>query len=120
MLDRNVFAEYAKLNDKFVAECERVIKVLERDDVDWVFMREFRLDFDNNVYCWGDDSWGYGGYEEYDKSFPSEYLMMSDDELNKIVDEKIAERKKLNEKREEEERKRKLREYNRLKKELGL
>lgn len=99
--------KYAKLNEEFLSECDRVANIL-KDAPEYQtecgnisFANCFTLDDDNDVHWEGDEYWNYGGHEHHDGYFPAEYLTMSDEELKKIVDKKIEE---YNKKQEEKKR----------------
>lgn len=113
------------LYDKFLEECDRVACILKqapeyKNDIE--FADKFVLE-DDTVFWEGDEYWNYGGHEYHSGTFPAEYLTMSDEELNKIVDTKIKEYEKREEEkkrlRREAEKAARLKEYEKLKAEFG-
>lgn len=118
--------QYQKLHDEFVSECERVAKILSN--------LEDSYPYDNTAFaetfepCGVEVSWaGYdihcGETDYYNGYFPIEYLTMTDDELNKIVEKKNEERKAEQERREKakaaQEKEWRKAKYEELKKEFG-
>ncbi len=118
--------QYQKLHDEFVSECKRVAKILSN----------LENSFPNDNIAFAETfepagvevSWtGYDSYcgetDYYSGYFPIEYLTMTDDELNKIVEKKNKEWEAEQERREkakaaQEKEKRKAK-YEELKKEFG-
>ena len=54
-------------------------------------MDTYELDEDE-VWCEGDEYWGYGGHEHYSGKFPALLLTLTDDEINKWIDDKLQKR----------------------------
>lgn len=114
--------EYRLLNDRVNKECERVCNILKKFKPCFRHMDEFIVDEDK-VFCAGDEYWAYGGYDRHEDSFPTNYLSMSDDALEVLVDTWIEEKNKIIEeerKRSEEEKEKLEREqYEKLKQKYG-
>ena len=119
MFTERELKDYKELQDKFYSKCERVAKILEDlleykgTDNEFIFYaKTFILDED-----WVE--WEYIGYSGI---FPTEYLTMSDTQLERIVGDRNAdwrrkqeERKKSEEQLSKEERRK---QYEILKKEF--
>lgn len=125
-MKKNELVKLIELDRKFKEDCERVAAILEgiKDKGNYIcFAHTFRIE-DGEVY-WEGDEWGsYQYHEEHDGYFPLEYLTMSNEELEKIVEERNTELQREIEKKEKEknawDRKAKLELYEKLKKELGI
>ena len=118
--------QYQKLHDEFVSECKRVAKILSN--------LEDSYPFDNTAFAETFEpagvevSWaGYdtcrGETDYYNGYFPIEYLTMTDDELNKIVEKKNKQWEAEQERREKakaaQEKEWRKAKYEELKKEFG-
>lgn len=117
------------LYGKFEKDADRVARILRGskkqtycgDDINYA--DEFRVDGD--LVRWEGDEYGsYQYHEVHSGVFPLEYLSMTDDELNKIVEQENREYEEEQEAKrkikEEYEKKTKLAMYNKLKAELGV
>ena len=118
--------QLCQLNDKFLADAERVAKILKEDlksDRDSRFAETFYIEGDE-VCFEGDEYWNYGGHEHIKGYFPLSYLTMSDEELTRLVEKRNEEYQKEKDeekrRREKRERKSKMEQFNKLKNELGL
>lgn len=125
-MKKNELIKLVELDRKFKEDCERVAAILEgiKDKNNHIcFAHTFRI-ADDDVYWEGYEMGAYNYGEEHDGFFPLEYLTMSNEELEKIVEERNTELQKEIEKKEKEEkakdRKAKLAIYEKLKKELGI
>ena len=92
-MTKNELIAFKKMYANFENDCNRVCNILKRFDRDHAFLDTFKLS-DDVVECTGDEYWNYGGHEEYYKVFDAEYLTMTNDELNKMVDEWIEQKEK--------------------------
>ena len=115
-----------QLNDKFLADAERVASILKEDlktNREARFADKFYIE-DDTVCFEGEEHWSYGGYEHHIGYFPLSYLAMSDEELTNLVTERNKEyqkeKKKKKKRQKEKERERKLEQFKNLKSELGL
>jgi len=95
----------SKLNSKFQDRCFEIAKIMKSLDYEFEYLSNWQL-CDNEVCGEGDEHLGYGEYEHHYGSFSAEWLSLSDEEITKIVNEriKIKQDKKAEEKRKEEER----------------
>lgn len=117
--------KYKKLNYEFYNDCERVAHILEGVEEwklqygsDISYAEEFRLSITGGIVIWKGEK-----YDDIQSDcFDSDYLTMTDEELQKIVDDKNEEyhKRKEKEKMEQEKHNRDKRfaEYERLKKEF--
>lgn len=108
--------QLAELQNIFEERCSEVTNILGKMDkyynTGFSCSDTFRIDV-GTVCCEGDDYWQYGGHEHYVDYFDAELLSMTNEEIEKYVEEKIqikiAEKKakdaELLKKKEEEERK---------------
>ena len=118
-MTREELVQYSKLSDKFYEACKRYCKAMERYgyfeycDID-------TFDIDGMIIC------GSGRDQDGDYcsvSFNAEYLLMTDEELDKHVQDQISKRNKEQEEKNrrimeaEEKADRKL--YEKLKKRFG-
>lgn len=121
--------KYSELNSIFEDDCSRVANILSKlekpkryDGCDITYADNFTL-CGAEVDWTGDEYWNYGGHEHHSGSFHKEYLTMTDDELNAIVDEenrKYHEELEAAEKsKKAEDRAKRLKQYQELKKEFG-
>ena len=124
-MEKSDLKKYTELYNKFLEDCDRVANILKqapeyKNDID--FADKFVLE-DDTVFWEGDEYWNYGGHEYHSGNFPADYLIMSDEELKKIVDKKIEEYNKREEEkkrlRREAEKAARLKEYEKLKAEFG-
>lgn len=114
--------KFEEMQDLFQIRCEIVCDILSplKDSYNHVY--EFSIDGDD-VCGWGEETWQYGGYEEYSVDFPKEYIYMDDSEIQKIVDDElkrradVISRKKANDEKLKAEKEKA--EYERLKKIYG-
>ena len=105
---------YSELNEQFIEDCNRVCHILQgiekhrkSEYSNYAYADEFNLEGD--VVEWsGEETWSYGGHEYHSGNFPKEYLTMTDEELQKIVDKENKEyfEKQEAKKKEREERQR--------------
>lgn len=118
--------QYQKLHDEFVSECKRVAEILSN--------LEDSYPYDNTAFAETFEpagvevSWtGYDTYrgetDYYNGYFPIEYLTMTDDELNRIVEKKNeeweAEKERINKEKAAKEKEKRKAQYDELKKEFG-
>ena len=108
--------QLAELQNIFEERCSEVTNILGKMDkyynTGFHCCDTFRIDGEC-VCCEGDDYWSYGGHEHYVEYFDAELLSMTNEEIEKYVEEKnqikIAEKKAKDEellkKKEAEERK---------------
>lgn len=93
MIDKEL-TEFIKLNRKFNDSAARVCKLLERMNDEYQYIDSFQYDeSDSTVYCEG----GYSHLGEYNMVttyFPSCLLTMTDNDVNKWIDEKISQNEK--------------------------
>ena len=128
-MTREELENYVELDKKFGQDCNRVAAILRKrvreasyGGCNIAFADEFYLSWDDVKWV-GEETWSYGGYERHSGSFPKEYLTMSDEELQAIVDkenkewEEEIDRKKRE--KEEREKAKRMEEYEKLKKEFG-
>lgn len=116
------------LNEKFLANAERVASILDKvkdfhdECSDIHYADTFRLE-DNSVWWEGDESWYYGGHEHHSGEFDVELLSMTDEELNSMVDKlnkEYDERElKKQKEKEEAEKKKEFEQYMKLKEKFG-
>ena len=115
--------QYKKLNEQFRNDCDRVCLAFSRYNDEYKFLDTFSLE-NGEVFCSGDEYWNYGGHEHYTYSFNAKYLTYSDEELETFVDELIDKREKEEQEEKEKEEQKQyendLKQYNELKKKLGL
>lgn len=71
--------------------CPHITTLLVRLSEDFRYMDTFILDGDE-VWCEGDEYWGYGGHEHYSGKFPTSLLALTDDEINKWIDDELQKR----------------------------
>ena len=119
--------QYQKLHDEFVSDCERVAKILSNLEEE-SFLNDntaFAETFESvgtEVHWTGSDSY-CGETDYYDGYFPIEYLTMTDDELNKIVEKKNeeweAEQERRNKEKAAQEKEKRKAKYEELKAEFG-
>ena len=114
--------KYEEMQDEFQTMCKRFCHILRRLDHSFNWVDEFKIDGDD-VCGWGEETWQYGGYEEYSVDFPKEYIYMDDSEIQKIVDDELKRRADVRSRRREIDEKLKIEkekaEYERLKKIYG-
>ena len=108
--------QLAELQNIFEERCSEVTNILGKMDMyyntGFSCCDTFRIDGEC-VCCEGDEYWKYGGYEHYVEYFDVELLSMTNEEIEKYVEEKIqiklaeikAKEEKLLKKKEAEERK---------------
>lgn len=113
---REEIEQCKNLQNRLYQRCEEICAIFEKYSYKYGMIRNFEFFDDNEIYGWGVE----GDVEWY---IPIDYLLMTDEELQKIVDEKINER---NEKeRIEQEKKKQVKEekerrmYEKLKQKYG-
>lgn len=90
----------------------RIFKKLNRS-YEFIYSWEFSGKY---VEGTGTETWNYGGSEDHYVEFPINYLSLTDEELEKIVDDTLKARKREVEKKQKEQKEKKEREeYERLK-----
>ena len=115
--------QLAELQNIFEERCSEVTNILGKMDkyynTGFSCCDTYRID-GGVVYCEGDDYWSYGGHEHYVEYFDAELLSMTNEEIEKYVEEKIqikiAEKKAKDEellKKKEAEERRQLEELKR-------
>lgn len=92
--------EFRRLMHIFDDMCDHITTLLVRLDGDFKHTNIYTLDGDE-VWCEGDEYWGYGGHEHYSKSFPASLLTLSDSQINQWIT--IELKKKEDEKKRMEE-----------------
>lgn len=117
-MTKNELKFYEQLNEIFVKSCEHVTEIMKRADPDWDYAIDFLLD-EGEVYCTINKYYDCNTDDSYSRTFPADYLTMTDEELNAIVNKQIAEKKKKELAKLDAERKAKEELYERLKEELG-
>jgi predicted ribosome quality control (RQC) complex YloA/Tae2 family protein len=123
-MTKDEFKQYSELQEKFAKDVGRVTNYLgkinnDSDYNDLNYIDYYYLDEDGQVYTFGKETWGYGGYENHYGNFDAEMLTWTDDELREYVEqinkgkeeERVREEIEKARKKEEKER----REYERLK-----
>lgn len=110
---------YLKLNDEFNNRCLEICKILRPLDQSYKYADTFGI-CDDCVGFSGDEYWAYGGYEKHYGQFPLKFIYMDNEEIEKYVLDKLAERereqKRINDSLELEKLKKEKEEYERLKK----
>lgn len=108
--------QLAELQNIFEERCSEVTNILGKMDkyynTGFSCCDTFRID-GGTVCCEGDDYWSYGGHEHYVEYFDVELLSITNEEIEKYVEEKIqikiaeqkAKEEELLKKKEAEERK---------------
>ena len=108
--------QLAELQNIFEERCSEVTNILGKMDkyykTGFSCCDTFRIDGEC-VCCEGDEYWQYGGHEHYVEYFDVELLSMTNEEIEKYVEEKIqiklaeikAKEEELIKKKEAEERK---------------
>ena len=81
----------ADLYEMFQIRCEKICKILTPLNSSYSYLTNFDFDKDE-IYGEGDEYWQYGGHEYHSQSFPTEYLTMSDEEIQSIVEEELERR----------------------------
>lgn len=76
---------FKKAYRNFENDCRRVCNILKRNDRSYEYIDEFAMDGDT-VDCEGQENCGYGERVTHYRAFKAEYLTMSNEELNKMVD----------------------------------
>ena len=77
-----------ELDEKFQDRCSEITDILKVINPDMQHMDTFEIGF-THVTCSGDEYWSYGGHEYYTGTFPVKYLYMSNDEIQRIVDDEL-------------------------------
>lgn len=103
---------FSEMYATFKNDCKRVCNILKRFEPAYKFLDTFEL-IGNVVAGSGVEHWCYDDYDEHHLHFDAAYLTMTDEELNKMVDELVEEKEqeKISEERkhrEQEECERKL------------
>ena len=108
--------QLTELQNIFEERCSEVSNILGKMDkyynTGFSFCDTFRIDGET-VCCEGDEYWQYGGHEHYVDYFDTKLLSMTNEEIEKYVEEKIqiklaeikAKEEKLLKKKEADERK---------------
>lgn len=120
MIDKEL-TEFIKLNRKFNDSAARVCKLLERMNDEYQYIDSFQYDeSDSTVYCEGGYSYR-GEYNMVTTYFPSCLLTMTDNDVNKWIDEKISQNEKaIEDITQKSEREADMREYQRIKEKYNL
>lgn len=79
------------LDDKFQDRCSEITDILKDSNPNMRYMDTYEIDF-THVSCSGDKYLGYGEHEHHVGKFPTKYLYMSNDEIQKIVNEEIRQK----------------------------
>ena len=99
---------FEKLNEEFLIDCNRIKYILcQSKDIlmrNIEFAEDFRLE-NGTVFWEGHEYWSFGGHEHHSGCFDSNYLSMTDEELESIVAKKNKEYEKKMEKAAREQAK---------------
>ena len=119
--------KFQELYDKFLEDCNRVADILcaapeyQTECGNISFAEKFSLE-DDTVFWEGDEYWNYGGHEFHSGTFPAKYLLLSDEDLRNLVNEKVEkynkEQEEKKKKKAEAEKAARLAQYEKLKKEF--
>ena len=90
--------QYEDLDDKFQTRCEVIRQMLIPIHESYNYLNTFELDGDK-IWGSGEKYYGDGECEGHVHSFPKEFIYSSDEKIQKYVDEKLEEQRKLNEER---------------------
>ena len=119
---REEIKEYKKFQDRFEQRCNEICDIFEKYSYEYEWITNFKM-YDDEIHGWGLCS--KNGYvDDVECYFPIDYLFMTDEELQNIVDEKINERnekeriKQEKRKRVKEEKEKQM--YETLKQKYGL
>ena len=85
-----------ELDEKFQERCSEIKNILKAINPDMRHMDTFEIGF-THVTCSGDEYWSYGGHEHFTEVFPVKYLYMSNDEIQRIVDEELYKKRYVEE-----------------------
>lgn len=106
MITLEDFKKYIEIQDAIAVSADEVLKKI--NDISPVcgfsFLSFSRIE-DDSVYFWGDDSWKYGGYEEYEFDIPVE-LIFDKNALDEYIETISLKVKRKKEQDNERERKR--------------
>lgn len=84
--------QLVELQNNFVKRCSEVTNILSKMDkyynTGYSHTDTYRIDEDI-VYCEGEEYWSYGGYKHYSDTFDAKLLSMTNEEIEKYVEEKI-------------------------------
>ena len=81
---------YKTIQDCFEQRCNKICDIFEKYSYEYEWITNFKL-FDDEIHGWGLCS--KNGYvDDVECYFPIDYLFMTDEELQNIVDERINER----------------------------
>lgn len=85
--------QLVELQNIFEERCSEVTNILDKMDkyynTGFRCCDTFRIDSDGDVCCEGDEYWQYGGHEHYVEYFDAKLLSMTNEEIEKYVEEKI-------------------------------
>lgn len=84
MMTQKQLQEFKRLTDIFNETCSHITTLLVRLSEDFKHMDTFTLDGDE-VWCEGDEYWGYGGHEHHCGKFPASLLTLSDSQINQWI-----------------------------------
>ena len=82
---------YINLNDDFYTRCSQIREILSQLDRSYKCADTFEI-VNDKVEFTGDEYWGYGGHEKHSGEFPLKFIYTSDEEIEKCVSDKLAER----------------------------
>ena len=100
---REEIKEYKKFQDCFKQRCNKICDIFEKYSYEYEWITNFKL-LGDEVHGWGLCS-KHGYLDDVECYFPVDYLFMSDEELQNIVDERINERIKQEKNKQAQEEK---------------
>lgn len=118
---REEIKEYKIFQDHFEQRCSKICDIFKKYSYEYNYVTNFKL-LGDEIHGWGLYSQN-GCLDDVDCYFPIDYLFMSDEELQNIVEERINERnekeriKREEKKRVQEEKERQM--YETLKQKYG-
>jgi hypothetical protein len=121
-LTREDIKWYKTIQDCFEQRCKEICDIFKKYSYEYEWITIFKL-LDDEIFGWGLCS-KHGCLNDVDCYFPIDYLFMSDEELQNVVDEKINERdekKRIEQekiKQQEEEKEKRM--YEKLKQKYGV
>lgn len=111
--------DYINLDDVFNKRCSEICEILRPLNLSYRYADTFEI-YDDYVGFTGDEYWAYGGHEEHSGEFPLKFIYTSNEEIEKYVSDKLAEKereqKRINDVLELEKLEKEKAEYERLKK----
>ena len=83
--------DYVNLNDAFEKRCSEICQILKQLSPSYKYADTFEI-YNDHVEFTGDEYWEYGGHEEHSGEFPLKFIYAPNEEIEKYVAEKLAER----------------------------